>query len=261
MDPASWKLTGEETLIPITHQQPNMDPASWKLTGEETLIPTTHQVDACSCKFHWGGKIRVNHINECMPSEIDWGAQETHQNGHSITKVDWGDHDESLYPMDGCMLSEVDWGAHDSSFFLYHVHIDHDAKPKNFFMQGLWGGLPQRTPSTPFMEYLKYSFDSGQMEDGISASKSIMGYRSSYSLPDSEQHESIYNLLTQWNPWEKPLQTPLFRKENTSELTAKTKGGDRIFTIKLGLSQSLMVKRGTHNPNVTLKGYPKKFWG
>ena len=51
-----------------------------------------------------------------MPSEVDWGAQVTHQNGHSITKVDWGDHDTSLYPMDGCMLSEVDWGAQDSSF-------------------------------------------------------------------------------------------------------------------------------------------------
>ena len=64
----------------------------------------------------WGGKLRVNHINECMPSEVDWGAHETQQNGHSITKVDWGDYDPSLYPMDGCILSEVDWGAQDSSF-------------------------------------------------------------------------------------------------------------------------------------------------
>ena len=51
MDPISWNLTGEETLIQITHQQQNIHPASWKLTGEETLIPTTHQVDACSCKM------------------------------------------------------------------------------------------------------------------------------------------------------------------------------------------------------------------
>ena len=36
---------------------------------------------------------------------------------------------------------------------------------------------------------------------------------------------------------------------------------DRIFTIKLGLSQSLMVQEGSHNPNVTLKGCPKKLWG
>ena len=57
------------------------------------------------------------------------------------------------------------------------------------------------------------------------------------------------------------MQPPLFRKETTSELTAKTKGSDRIFTKKLGLSQSLMVQEGTHNLNVALKGYPKKLWG
>ena len=33
----------------------------------------------------WGGKLRVNHINEYMPSEVDWGVHETHQNGQSIT--------------------------------------------------------------------------------------------------------------------------------------------------------------------------------
>ena len=159
-----------------------------------------------------------------MPSEVDWGAHETHQNGHSITKVDWQDHDPTLYPVDGCILSEVEWGAHDSSCFLYLVHIDHDAKSKDFFTQGLWGGLPQRTSSTPLMEYLKDSLDTGQIEDGFSNSKSIKGYRSSYSLPDSEQHESSYNLHTQWDPGEKPLQPPLFWEEGTSELTAKTKG-------------------------------------
>ena len=51
-----------------------------------------------------------------------------------------------------------------------------------------------------------------------------------------------YNLLTQRDSGEKPLQPPLFRKESTSELTAKTKGSDRIFRTKLGLSQSLMVQ-------------------
>ena len=44
------------------------------------------------------------------------------------------------------------------------------------------------------------------------------------------------------NIWEEELPSP----------------SDRIF---MGLSQSLMVHEGTHNPNVTLKGYPKKFWG
>ena len=133
--------------------------------------------------------------------------------------------------MDGCILCEVDWGAHDSSFPLDLVHIDHDAEPKDFFMQGLWGGLQQRTSSTHLMEYLTDSFDTGQIEAGFSSSKSIQGYRSSYSLPDPDHHESSYNLLTQCDPGEKPLQPPLFRKESTSELTAKTKGSDRIFTI------------------------------
>ena len=59
------------------------------------------------------------------------------------------------------------------------------------------------------MVYLKYSSD---IEDGFSNSKSIEQYGSPYSLPDIEQHESSYNLLTQWDPGEKPLQPPLFRQ-------------------------------------------------
>ena len=35
--------------------------------------------------------------------------------------------------MDGYSISEVDWGVHDSNYFLYLVHIDPDAMPKNFF--------------------------------------------------------------------------------------------------------------------------------
>ena len=63
--------------------------------------------------------------------------------------------------------------------------------------------------STSLMAYLKYSFD---IEDGFSNSKSIKQYGSPYSLPDLEQHESSYNLLTQWDTGEKPFQPPLFRK-------------------------------------------------
>ena len=59
------------------------------------------------------------------------------------------------------------------------------------------------------MVYLKYSFD---IVDGFSNSKLIKQYGSSYSLPDLEQHDSSYNLLTQWDPAEKPLQPPIFRK-------------------------------------------------
>ena len=34
-----------------------------------------------------------------------------------------------------------------------------------------------------------------------------------------------------------------------------------MFTTKLGLSKTKTVQEETHNLNVTLKGYPKKFWG
>ena len=57
------------------------------------------------------------------------------------------------------------------------------------------------------------------IEDGCSNSKSIKQYGSSYSLPDLEQHESSYNLLTQWDPGEKPLQPPLFRKAIATKIT------------------------------------------
>ena len=77
--------------------------------GESTKYgPMLMEVD-------WGGKLMVNHSSECMLSEVDCAAHETHPNGHSITEVDWGCHDPCLYLVDGCMLSEVDWGAHDSS--------------------------------------------------------------------------------------------------------------------------------------------------
>ena len=62
---------------------------------------------------------------------------------------------------------------------------------------------------------------------------------------------SIWTLL-------KPL---LFRKGDTSELTTKTKGSDRILPYKVGLCLSLMDQGLIPNLNVTLRGYPKKFWG
>ena len=111
------------------------------------------------------------------------------------------------------------------------------------------------------MEHKKDSLDTGQIEDGFSNSKSMNGYTSSYSLPDSEQHGSIHNLLIQWESGEKSLQPTLFRKESISELTAKTNGSDRNFTIKLGLSQSLMVQQGAHNPNVNPERLPIEILG
>ena len=43
----------------------------------------------------------------------------------------------------------MDWGAlHDSSFFLFLVNIDYNAKPKDFFTQELIEELPERTSTT-----------------------------------------------------------------------------------------------------------------
>ena len=141
MDPTSWKLTGgniDSSYTSTTKHGPSLMEVDW---GGN--IDPNHTSSGCMLiQVDWGGGgggiPRVNHIKECMPSKVDWRAHETHQYGHSICKVDWGDYDPTLYPMDGCMLSEDDWGAHDTSLFLYLVHIDHDAKPKNFFTQGLW---------------------------------------------------------------------------------------------------------------------------
>ena len=89
-----------------------MDSASQRLTGViskekfmevdwgRNINPKYASSGCMLMQVDWGGKLRVNHINECMPSEVDWGAHETHQNGHSINKVDWQGHDPSPNPMD-----------------------------------------------------------------------------------------------------------------------------------------------------------------
>ena len=93
--------------------------------GEHSCVP--FNLNNTSCKF--------------MLKEVDSGGK------HPINSVvDWRSHD--TYPA-GHNISEVDWGAlHDSSFFLFLVNIDYDAKPKDFFAQELWGGLPEKTSST-----------------------------------------------------------------------------------------------------------------
>ena len=73
-------------------------------------------------EFCQGGKHPINSV-------IDWQSHETYPAGHNISDVDWG-------------------ALHDSSFFLFLVNIYYDANSKDFFTQELWGGLPERTPST-----------------------------------------------------------------------------------------------------------------
>ena len=37
----------------------------------------------------WGGKIEANHGNECMVSEVDWGAYDNHTSGYMLSQADW----------------------------------------------------------------------------------------------------------------------------------------------------------------------------
>ena len=199
---------------------------------------------------------------------VDWQSHETYPAGHNISEV----------------------AIHDSSFFLFLVNIDYDAKPNDFFAQELRGGLPERTSpttlrslnhvegklvhhmelqkvpsrlyhqldqqsdptsspypdmrpnpslsltitlsfaghcyyllkrmvgdlaSTSLMAYLKYSF---VIEEGFSNFISIKQYRSPYNLTDLGQHESSYNLLSQWDPREKSLLPQLFRKATAAKI-------------------------------------------
>ena len=49
--------------------------------------------------------------------------------------------------------------------------------------------------------------------------------------------------------------------KHSAIMQASPSVSDCIESIKMGLSQSLLVKEGTLNLNVTLNGYPQKFWG
>ena len=61
MDSASQKLT----RVISKEKQQNMDPASWKLTGEEKSRPTTKQVNACSVKLIGELMIQVFYFTWC----------------------------------------------------------------------------------------------------------------------------------------------------------------------------------------------------
>ena len=134
-----------------------------------------------------------------MLSEVDWGVHEIHTGGQMLSEVDWGAHQTHTSEW---MLLEVDLGAPDSSLILYQKHIDHDGDLKDFFTTGLWGGLPQGNLSTPLMEYLEASLDTGQTEDRLDKFKSIQDHRGPYTLLDPEYLGSSYYLLIEWETGE-----------------------------------------------------------
>ena len=119
--------------------------------GEPTKHVPNYTSSGCMLmEVDWGGKLKLNYTScGCMLMRVDWGGKlivnsmvnwrihETYPNGHNISEVDWGNHDSSCNHMNEFSLSDVDWGAHDSSYFVYLVHIDLDAKPKDLFNQGL----------------------------------------------------------------------------------------------------------------------------
>ena len=155
--------------------------------------------------------------HSCVPFNLNYTS-----GGLNISDIDWGDHDPSTNNMNEILLSEVDWGAlHDSSFFLFLVNIDYDAKPKDFFSQELWGGLSERTTSTTLrslnhvegklVHHLELQKDPSHLDHQLDQQ------RDPTSSPHP-QHESSYNLLNQWDPGEKCLLPRLFRKATASKI-------------------------------------------
>ena len=69
-------ILSSEYFIISKEKQQNMNPASWKLTGEETLIPITHQQQNMDLmEVDWGGNIDPNHSSSgCMLMQV--GSEE-----------------------------------------------------------------------------------------------------------------------------------------------------------------------------------------
>ena len=77
--------------------------------GEHSCVPFNLSITSCGFmlkEVDWGGKHPINSV-------VDWQRHETYPTGHNISDVDWG-------------------ALHDSSFFLFLINIDYDAKPKDF---------------------------------------------------------------------------------------------------------------------------------
>ena len=152
--------------------------------GERSCVP--FNINNTSCGFllkevDWGGKHPINSV-------VDWQRYETYPTGHNISEVDWG-------------------ALHDSSFFLFLVSIDYDAKPKDFFTQELWGGLPGRTSSTTHrsLSHVEGKFIHHlELQKGPSHLDHQLDQQRDPKSSPCPQHKSSYNLLDQWDHGEKP---------------------------------------------------------
>ena len=166
--------------------------------GEHHCVP--FNLNNTSCGFmlkevDWGGKHPMNSL-------VDWHRHETYPTGHNISEVDRG-------------------ALHDSSFFLFLVNIDYDAKPKDFLPQELCRGLPERTSSTTLrsLNYIKGKWVHPlELQKGPSRLNHQLDQQRDPTSSPYPQHESSYNLLNQWDPGEKSLLPQLFRKATASKI-------------------------------------------
>ena len=107
-------------------------------------------------EIDWEGKFNYTSCRYPMASCQD---HKTHPTGQ---EVDWGGHDPNPNHVHESLLSEVDWGAHHPSVFLFLINIDYDAKPIEFFIQGLWGEPQHRKPYIPLIGPQTDSLATGQ---------------------------------------------------------------------------------------------------
>ena len=166
--------------------------------GEHSCVP--FNLSNTSCGFmlkevDWGGKHPIDSV-------VDWQRHETYPTGHNISEVDWG-------------------ALHHSSFFLFVVNIEYDAKPQDFFTQGIWGILPDSISSTTFRSLNNVEtklVHHLELQKGPRRLDHQWDQQRDPTSSPFPQHESSYNLLNQWDPWEKPLLPQLFRKATASKI-------------------------------------------
>ena len=177
--------------------------------GEYSCVP--FNLNNTSCGFmlkevDWGRNLKLNYTSGAL----------------NISEFDWRDYDPSTNNMNKIFLSEVDWGAlHDSSFFLFLVNIDYDAKSKDFFTQELWGGLSERITSTTLrsLNHVEGKWVHHlELQKGPSRLDHQLDQQRDPTSSPCPQHERSYNLLSQWDPGEKSLLPQLFRKAIASKI-------------------------------------------
>ena len=111
--------------------------------------------------------------------------------------ANWNGHETHLNHMNESLLSEVDWGAHDSNVFLFLVNIDYDSKPNESPIQGLWGELQHRTSSITLIGLQTDSLATGQSGDDAFNSIPINPDLDGPEKLTAESNQSFLTLVVQ----------------------------------------------------------------